>query len=112
MSNSEKPIFLEQEIGVAETQELKDFDLSSESQLTGYKEWKKKIPAEIRSLVEAHFLDKKVRLDSNDLPLAVEFYQVMEKMLASPQTLANSLDVSAVVAKQILALQQMKIKDE
>ena len=62
-------------------------------QLRGYRQWKTQVPLEIRSLVEGKLLGKKVRLDQQDLPSAVEFYRGIQQVLEDPKLDPSTLDL-------------------
>ncbi|MBI5794128.1 hypothetical protein HZA87_03515 [Candidatus Uhrbacteria bacterium] len=78
-------------------------------QLRGYRDWKRSVPPEIRSLVEGKLLGKNIRLDHRDLPSVVEFYSGLQNMLHDPSVSVDTLEVSSVVAKQLAALQKIQI---
>ncbi|MCR4313807.1 MAG: hypothetical protein NUV84_00995 [Candidatus Uhrbacteria bacterium] len=95
-----EPIQQEREIRVAEM---------DAAQLGAYKDWKRSVSSEVRSLVEGQLIGKKVRVDADGLPSVVEFYRAMRLVLEDPRVAVEALPVSDVVKKQIAALQNIKI---
>ena len=68
------------------------------------------MPDNIRSLVEGQMLGKGVRIDKNDLPSVVEFYQATRELLAHPTVDPDTLDISSVVKKQVAFLQKLPVE--
>lgn len=77
--------------------------------LVGYKEWKGTVPEEIRKIVEGQMLGKQMRIDKDDLPSVVEFYQAMRELLSDPYRDPNTLVCSDVVKKQVASLQKVSM---
>lgn len=78
-------------------------------ELEGYKAWKERVPSEIRSLVEAHLLGKKVHIDKDGRPSVVEFYRAIREALQNPRVSGDELVASEIVKKQIAALQNIGV---
>jgi len=78
-------------------------------QLQSYKEWKARVPNEIRSLIEGFLLGKDTLIDKSDLPSVVEFYHGMRTLLRDPTVDPATLSVSPIIQNILRGLQGVSI---
>lgn len=86
--------------------------LHSPDRVQEYSIWLKKLPREVRSIVEAHLTNSEPKIYDNSLPLCREFLFSTHLLLKNPQLDLSALKIDPRVRERLLKLQKIPLEKE